>query len=39
MIFIRANTEEKVQVDDKTRIDAEQTFLSPDEAAITLVEI
>lgn len=39
MIFIQAKAEEKVQVDDMTRIDATRTFLSPDEAAITLVEI
>ena len=39
MIFIQANLEEKVQVDDKTRIDISKTFISPDEAAITLVEI
>jgi hypothetical protein len=39
MIFIQAKNEEKVQVDDKTRIDATGTFISPDEAEITLVEI
>lgn len=39
MIFIQTILEEKVQVDDKTRIDASKTFLSPDEAAITLFEI
>lgn len=39
MIFIQAQLEEKVQVDDKTRIDVSKTFISPDEAAITLVEI
>jgi hypothetical protein len=39
MIFIQVKSEEKVQVDDKTRIDATGTFISPDEAAITLVEI
>ena len=39
MIFIQSKSEEKVQVDDKTRIDANGTFISPDEAAITLVEI
>jgi hypothetical protein len=39
MIFIQSQLEEKVQVDDKTRIDATKTFISPDEAAITLFEI
>lgn len=39
MVFIQAKNEEKAQVDDKTRIDVTQTFISPDEAAITLVEI
>lgn len=38
-IFIQAITEEKVQVDDKTRIDVTKTFLSPDEAAITEITI
>lgn len=38
-IFIQTTSEDKVQVDDKTRIDATKTFISPDEAAITLVEI
>ena len=39
MIFIQSQLEEKVQVDDKTRIDATKTFISPNEAAITLFEI
>lgn len=39
MIFIQSKSEEKIQIDDKTRIDATGTFISPDEAAITLVEI
>lgn len=39
MIFPTLETELKVQVNDKTRLDATKTFLSPDEAAITLIEI
>jgi uncharacterized Fe-S cluster-containing radical SAM superfamily protein len=39
MIFPKLKTESIVQVNDKTRIDARDTFLSPDEAAITLLEI
>ena len=39
MIFIQIKTEEKVQVDDMTRIDATPSFISPDESEITLVEI
>jgi hypothetical protein len=39
MIFIQIKTEEKVQVDDMTRIDATSSFISPDESEITLVEI
>jgi hypothetical protein len=39
MIFIPITNEEKVQVDDKTRIDATSTYTTPDEADITLVEI
>ena len=39
MIFPIIQVEYKVQVDDMTRIDATRTFITPDEAAITLVEI
>jgi len=39
MIFIQIKNENIVQIDDKTRIDVEGTFISPDEAAITLIEI
>lgn len=39
MIFIQIKTEGTVQAGDKTRIDVEGTFISPDEAAITLIEI
>lgn len=39
MIFPVLKTEELVQVDDKTRLDGASSFISPDEAAITLVEI
>lgn len=39
MIFIQVKNESIVQVDDKTRIDVEGIFISPDEAAITLIEI
>ena len=39
MIFIPIETEKVVQVDDKTRIDATAIYITPDEAAITLVEI
>lgn len=39
MIFPVIRNEPIVQVNDRTRIDVSQTFLSPDEAAITLVEI
>lgn len=38
-IFGNLELEETVQVDDKTRLDAQKTFITPDEAAITLVEI
>lgn len=39
MIFPNLETEPVVQVADKTRIDASKTFISKDEAAVTLVEI
>lgn len=39
MIFAVIQTESKVQVDDMTRIDVTRSFVSADEAAITLVEI
>lgn len=39
MIFPVVSTESKVQIDDMTRIDATRSFISADEAAITLVEI
>lgn len=39
MIFPVLELEQKLQVDDKTRLDARKSFTSPDEAAITLVEI
>lgn len=39
MIFHSIKLEEIVQVDDRTRLDGSGSFLSPDEAAITLVEI
>jgi len=39
MIFPVLELEEVVQVNDKTRLDARKTFITPDEAAITLVEI
>ena len=39
MIFPVLELEETVQKDDKTRLDATKTFISPDEAAITLIEI
>jgi len=39
MIFISAKLESIVQIDDMTRIDATSSFVSPNEAAITLVEI
>jgi hypothetical protein len=39
VIFIQIKNEEKVQIDDMTRINVEDTFISPDEAAITLIEI
>ena len=38
-IFGNLELEEIVQVDDKTRLDARKTFVSVDEAAITLMEI
>jgi len=39
MIFPSADTEDIVQENDKTRIDARKSFITPDEAAITLFEI
>ena len=39
MIFIQVKNEGTIQVGDKTRIDCEATFLSPDEAAITAFTI
>lgn len=39
MIFPILELESQVQTNDKTRLDASKTFISPDEAAITLVEI
>jgi len=39
MIFPILELETQLQVNDKTRLDAEKSFISPDEAAITLVEI
>jgi len=39
MIFPVIKNEAIVQIDDMTRIDAVASFISPDEAAITLVEI
>lgn len=38
-IFHHIETEKIIQVDDKVRIDAIKSFVSPDEAAISLVEI
>lgn len=38
-VFIQIKNENIVQIDDKTRIDVEGTFISPDESAITLIEI
>ena len=38
-IFKSLRLENIVQVDDKTRIDARKTFVSPDESSITVVEI
>lgn len=39
MIFHKLNLEEILQVDDATRINASQTFVSPDEGGITLLRI
>jgi hypothetical protein len=39
MIFPSLELESVVQVNDKTRLDGTKTFLTPDEAAITLVRI
>lgn len=39
MIFPNIIREETLQVDDRTRIDARKSFITEDEAAITLVEI
>lgn len=39
MIFPNLQLEDVVQVNDKTRLDAGKSFISKDEAAITLVEI
>jgi len=38
-IFPHAEVEATVQVNDKTRIDVTKSFTSPDEAAVTMVEI
>jgi hypothetical protein len=38
-IFANLKTENIIQVDDKVRLDATQSFVSPNEAAISLVEI
>lgn len=38
-IFGNLDLEDVVQVDDKTRLDATRSFISKDEAAVTLVEI
>lgn len=38
-IFPNLELEAKLQVDDRTRLDADKTFITNDEAAITLVEI
>ena len=38
-IFPNLEIEKKVQVDDKTRINASKTYVSTDEAAVTLMEI
>lgn len=39
MIFGVLKLEDKVQIGDKTRLDANSTYLSPDEGAITLLRI
>jgi len=39
MIFPVLELEKTVQVDDKTRLDAVKSYITPDEAAITLIEI
>lgn len=39
MIFHKLNLEDIVQTDDATRIDASQTFVSPDEGAIVLMRV
>lgn len=39
MIFPILETESQLRVNDKSRLDATKSFISPDEAAITLVEI
>jgi len=39
MIFPVLKIEKTVQVDDRTRLDARKTYITPDEAAITLIEI
>jgi hypothetical protein len=39
MIFIQCKLEDLIQVGDKTRLDASDSFKSPDEAAIALIEI
>ena len=38
-IFPNAELEEVVQVDDKTRLDARKSFVSKDEADVTLIEV
>jgi hypothetical protein len=39
MIFGNIETEKVLQLNDRTRIDARKTYLSPDESAITKIEI
>jgi len=39
MIFPKIVIESKVRIGDKTRIDVSGTFVTPDEAAITLIEV
>lgn len=39
MIFPILELESELRINDKTRLDGEKTFISPDEAAITLIEI
>lgn len=39
MIFHKIESEKKLQVDDKTRINISKSYVTPDEAAITLMEV